>query len=394
VIFNSLIGASGPQLSALPASRLESVFRALAEFIDASPSLTADLAQLVRQPNQTAAIAVSVLDTFATNIAAALGASTALALSGKQWPALTYLYKLQTTASGGELSELLLTYESGPTGSTSLLWPDVLIRSLTGPTAGTGPDAGFLPLTRFGPTMGMTATFSYPPDFPADAPLTQRFLFEARDVIQNQNGSGGIYLTRNDNLISSGPLGALGPSAPTGPERPIATSGAFLYQTPLVSFVNPLIPLLTDSTPINVANLSGPSGPARPPRTLPQHIENMLDAILEFGPQSVMQADSQISILCSYAFSIGGPDSDIVATTPIRLVPAQLLTSDTKTEFANQLSNSIVSWPGWPGYGGPGELIFALSVFSTASGNTDTSLKPILEFEALRIPISEIVRAT
>lgn len=388
--FNAL-GASGPSPLALSPKRVQAVFAALAEFIDASASLTADLALLLRQPNQTAAIAVSVLDTFATNVATALGYTAPLELFGAQWPALTYLYKLQTTAANRELSELTLTYESGPSGATNPLWPDVLIRSLTAPTGGTGADAGFLPLTRFGPTAGMTATFSYPPDFPADVPITQRFLFEARDVIQNQNGTGGIYLTRNETLIASGPLGAVSPTGPTGPQRPVDTSEAFLYQTPLVSFINPLTPFLSDSTPIDVANLRGPSGPVQPPRTLAQHIENMLDAVLELGPDSPVQADSEISLLCSYAFSVGG-EGGIVATTPIRLVPAQLMTASTKTGFAHELSKSILSWPGWPGYGGPGELIFDLNVFTTAGGNTsDSSLKPILGFEVLRVPVSQII---
>lgn len=389
VRFNS--GPKSQQLSALSPSRLQAVFGALAEFIDAAPSLTTDLAQLLRVPNQTAAIAVSVLDTFANNVAKALGFNSFSALLGAQWPTLTYLYKLQTTAANGQLSELLLSYESGPSGPTGPLWPEVLIRSLTAPTGGTGADAGFIPLTRFGATAGMTATFNYPPDFPADAPTTQRFLFEDRNVIQNQNGSGGIYLTRNDNLIASGPLGAVSPSGPTMPEKPIAINEAFLYQTPLVSFINPFTPYLSDSTPIDVSNLHGPSGPVQPPRTLAQYIENILDAILELGLSSPIKADSEISILCSYAFSIGGPGGEIVATTPIRLVPAQLLTASSVTDFSKQLSNSILNWPGWPGYGGPGELIFDLSVFTTASGDsTSESLRPILEFEVLRIPISQI----
>jgi hypothetical protein len=395
VSFNSFRGATGPQVSVLSPSRVQAVFAALAEYIEASASLNTDLALLLRQPNQTAAIAVSVLDTFATNVAQALGFSAASALLTAQWPALTYLYKLQTTAANRELSELVLTYESGPTGATSPLWPEVLIRSLTAPTGGTGADAGFIPLTRFGPTAGMTATYSYPPDFPIDVPITQRFLFEGRDVIQNQDASGGIYLTRNDDLIASGPLGAVSPSGPTAPPRSVETNEAFLYQTPFVSFINPLTPFLSDSTPIDVANLRGPSGPAQPPRTLAQHIENMLDAVLELGPQSLVQADSEISILCSYAFNVGGPDGQVVATTPILLVPAQLLTAANKTAFANQLSESILSWPGWPGYGGPGELIFDLNVFTAAGLDTaESSLKPILEFEVLRIPLSQIVPTT
>jgi hypothetical protein len=393
VSFNLFGGATGPQFSELPASRRDAVFGALAEYIDAAPALVADLALLTSQPNQTAAVAVSVLDTFATNVANALGYSFFGAFVGEQWPTLTYLYKLQSITANDELAELQMTLESGPTGGA--LWPQVFIQSLTAPTAGTGPDAGWLPLTGFGPTGGTTASFHYPPGFPVNAPITQRFLFGGRDVIQNQNASGGIYLTRNDDLIASGPLGATGPYSPTGPQGPVATNDAFLYETPLVSFINRMTPFISDRTQIDVSALSGPSGPTAPPRTLAQHVENMLDAVLELGPQSPVQADSEISILCSYGFPIsgaGGP-GELVAVTPIRLVPAQTLTAETKTYFAYQLSESILGWPGWPGYGGPGELIFDLSAFTTAGGGAtgpNNSAKPILEFEYLRVPLAQI----
>src|SRR6185369_13947795 len=87
VSFNSF-GATGPSSLALSPKRVQAVFGALAEYIDASASLSADLALLLRQPNQTAAIAVSVLDTFATNVAQALGYESASELLGAQWPTL------------------------------------------------------------------------------------------------------------------------------------------------------------------------------------------------------------------------------------------------------------------------------------------------------------------
>src|SRR5258706_13345825 len=55
---NSFAGPSGPNSLALSPKRVQAVFGALAEYIEASASLSADLALLLRQPNQTAAIAV------------------------------------------------------------------------------------------------------------------------------------------------------------------------------------------------------------------------------------------------------------------------------------------------------------------------------------------------
>jgi LysM repeat protein len=396
LVFNPF--SSGGLLAFSRQARVNAVFGALAEFMDASPQLIADLARLPRlsagAADPTAAIAVMVLDTFATNVANALGVSALSALEKVRWPELKYLYRLETSVAKDELAELHLVLESGPTGPVGAgpLWPQVFIQSVTGLT-GSGPDAGFLPLKRFGPTAGSVANYKYPPGFPSSDLVTQRFLLPARDVIQNQNASGGIYLTRNDDLIASGPLGSQGPTGPSGPHAPIATNSDFLYQTPLVRFINPLTPFLTVSEPINVAGLGGATGPVAP-RKLAQHIENMLDAVLELGGKSVIKADSKISILCSYGFPVAGAE-ELTATIPVRLVPAQLLTAELKNAFAFKLSKSIQSWPGWPGAGGPGVLIFDLSVFTVAgvsgpSGPTET-MKPILEFENLRVPLANIV---
>ena len=246
------------------------------------------------------------------------------------------------------------------------------------PPAGTGPDAGFLELTPLGAS-GQTAAFGYPPGFPAGSRITQRFLFYARDVIQNQNSMGGIYVTRNDDLISSGPLGSA-----TGPQGSIPTNPAFVYQTPLITFIDRLTPFVVDPSAINIAGLTGPSGK----RTLAQHIETMLDAVLELATPIGATVDNHLSMLCSYGFVVA---ADLVAKTPIRLVPAQLLTAAGKAKFASDLSASIKHWPGWPGSSDTGMLILDVSVF-TNPGPTgpDPNLKPILEFENLRVSISDI----
>jgi len=132
-------------------------------------------------------------------------------------------------------------------------------------------------------------------------------------------------------------------------------------------------------------------------RNLSEHIENMLDAVLELDDQSAVKADSQMSLLCSYGFptSGAGTPGELEATTPILLVPTQLLSSDQTTEFSLQLSDRIQNWPGWPGGGGPGAVIFDLRVFSSiGSGASGPALKPILEFENLRVPLAHIIPET
>jgi LysM repeat protein len=375
-----------PGFRAAGLTRTDLVFRALAEFMDAYPQLTADLAILPTlqpgQVNRTASVAVAVLDTFAANVAYALSASTASLAVGQQFPELKYLYRLATQAANDQLKELQLGMDLGPSGAP-YLWPDVLIQSLTAPTAGTGPDAGFLELTRLGAS-GQTATFGYPVGFPTGARLTQRFLFHARDVMQNQNAMGGIYVTRNDDLISSGPVGT-----GSGPQGSIPTNSAFVYQTPLITFIDRLTPFVVDPSAINIAGLTGPAGK----RTLAQHIETMLDAVLELSSPIGKTIDNQLSMLCSYGFVVAGTGPDeLVAKTPIRLVPTQPLNAASKAKFASDLAASIKNWPGWPGSSDTGMLVLDVSVFTIAAGPTgpEANLKPILEFENLQVPISAI----
>jgi LysM repeat protein len=389
-------GPTGPGAD-LFLTRTDLVFAALAEFMAAYPALSIDLARLPKlstgAPDPVASIAVQVLDIFATGVASALLKSTVAGFAEAQWPELRYVYRLRTTAVNDQFRDLRLTLESGPTGAGPL-WPDVLVESLTGASSGTGPDTGFLPLSPYGPTGGITANYTYPPGFPMSVPITQRFRFTARDVIQNRNAWSGIYLTRNDDLISSRPLGSVSPTGPTGPQEPVTTSTAFLYQTPLVRFIDPLTPFLVDSSMIDVSGLTGPSlAGTTTSRTLAGHIEAMLDAVLELGAMSPVKADSHISVLCNYGFPVAGEGPEaIFATVPVRLVPSRLMTAGAKTAFAAELSKSIKRWPGWPSVSRQGVLIMDLSVFAPESGadGLGEQLKPFLEFEDLRIPIASI----
>jgi hypothetical protein len=161
----------------------------------------------------------------------------------------------------------------------------------------------------------------------------------------------------------------------------------------MVSFIDSLTPYLVDQTNIDISGLTGCTGPVQS-RPLWQHIQNMLDAVLEWGSTSGVWADANLSILCSYGFPVAGAGTpaEIVATTPIRLVPAQLLTAGGKAAFAQQLATSIQNWPAWPGSSEGGILILDVSVFTTPTGPTgpDVPLKPILELESLRLPIADI----
>ena len=266
----------------------------------------------------------------------------------------------------------------------------MLVQSLTAPTAGSGPDAGFLNLTFEGAT-GFTARYLYPPDqIPADQSLRQRIHFTGLDVIQNKNAWGGVKLVRNEDLVTTGPLGA------TSLVGPISTNPDFIYQTPLVRFVERLVPMVFNQQAIDVSALNGPTGgPPSGPRTLIQHILNMLDAALDLNAQFPIQ--SFLEVLCSFGFNVADPSSVegiLIAQTPIRLSPIQSIDPTSELEFAQQLSASITNWrnTSGPALAG-GFLIFDLRVFeqlqAPASGATG-ALSPILELAQLRLPLEKI----
>ena len=258
--------------------------------------------------------------------------------------------------------------------------------SPSGPTE--GRNAGFEQLDWISST-GDVAFYRYPKGVPAGARLTQRYTFEQRDVIQNMNAWGGVFLTRNDDLVASGPVGWNGGA--TGPVFPIATNPAFLYETPLVRFVDPSTPQLTDNTVIDVAGLTGPY---KSPRPLSVQIEAMLDAVLEWGPASPVQATSWLSILCNYGYRVSQSSGaeEIVATVPVRLVPTRQLEGAQKAGFAEALAQSILEWPGWSTTRPDSFVEFDMKVFTVPPGASAqiSSLRPVLEFSSLRLPVDSI----
>jgi hypothetical protein len=70
---------------------------------------------------------------------------------------------------------------------------------------------------------------------PAFGSVVQEFDFSDLDIVLTQNGWGGVYVTRNENLVSV---------APTNP--------AFIYQTPLARFSNIMVPLVENTSCIPI----------------------------------------------------------------------------------------------------------------------------------------------
>jgi hypothetical protein len=258
----------------------------------------------------------------------------------------TYGYAMATLDDGTALESLTLTPELGPTGA-SAVWPAMYVRGPDGPT---GPDSGFEEMP------GVNGVYRFPLAVARDSDVTYRARFSQRDVIVDQTGRGSVSVSRNDRLIAHGPLG------PTGSPAPVPTVGKFIYHTPPVEFVDPLVPLVDQSAPIDVAAL-GVSGK----QPLFKRLLDLMRAATSVVPGG--SASSQtIELLCAYGFEVAAAgDDSIVVTSPIRLLPAMQVGPADVEGFAKGLAKSLADWYGSSKVGADlGYLVMELSVFTPA----------------------------
>jgi len=162
-------------------SRTDLVFQALAEFIDAYPRLITDLAILTKlspgQFDNTAAVAVQVLDTFAASVAQALSASSMAGdIFGLQWPELKYLYKLQSSAASGELKEL--RFGDGIGSERARRHCSRRLHQEPDRSHGWDRSRCWIPPARFAERDRYDADFEYPAGFAINTSITQRFLLK------------------------------------------------------------------------------------------------------------------------------------------------------------------------------------------------------------------------
>lgn len=367
------------------------LLRALAQFVTVWPDLKQDLAQLTGLPyatqNKTAAVAVTTLRTLARNVADAFANGFDAAV-GPQWPTEVHAYRLLTgiDPNANTLRDVTFVPETplGMTAMGPILWPDgVFLKSATAPT-GPGPDSGYVELTQAG-----TGYYLYPPGLPADQRTTLRLLYRDRDVIRNKNVWSGVYVARNQNLIANGPLG------PKGVTGAVATRSDFVYRTPMVRFIDPLTPFVANSSAMNIDSLTGPAPPT-PKRSLADHLNNMIDAVLELQPWSPVQAESILQLLVSYTFTLAGEgagEDSLVATVPIRLAPMRSITPDVRRRLVAELSADLKQWRATNQPSGAEAFLgFDASVFTeTPLPSGDGGIqKPILRLDTLILPIDAI----
>ena len=255
---------------------------------------------------------------------------------------------------------------TGPTGLTALTEPT----SPIGPTGPTGPE-GFAKL-RLKNYDSNQAYYLYPDGTPAQAQLQQFLRFYDRDLLYNENAWAGVYLTRNEDLISSGPLGPTGVPGATGP---IPTNPQFVYQTPLVRFVNKFTPLITNQNPISVAEIGTTGVAARAARPLDAYLADLFDALLDLGPGSASAGTYLLKVGASYGYPLAtaraqtGPtdQTELLASTPLLLRPSVEIGPDTKPAFVRELSTAIRTWVADNHLARDvGKLVFQITVFSGA----------------------------
>ena len=305
------------------------VSAALAAFITAYPALSADLGRLAGLPlgsqDPIAGHAMEALSLMARAVADKL-AGSALGAALARGATAAYGYEMTTLDDGINLESLTLIPELGPTGA-SAVWPTMYVRRPDGSTGPTGADSGFEEMP------GAGGVYRFPLPVGKDSAVTYRARFTQRDVIFDQTGRGSIGVSRNDRLIAHGPLG------PTGSPATVPTYNDFIYRTPLVEFVDPLVPLIDNGAPIDVAGLG--AGGKQP---LWQRLLDLMRAATSVVPRGTTSSQL-IELLCAYGFDVAAAGSDSIAvTSPIRLLPATQVGPSDVEPFTTALSKTLHDW--------------------------------------------------
>lgn len=199
---------------------------------------------------------------------------------------------------------------------------------------------------------------------------TRSFLFEGTDgrgfdVLTHENAWAGVKLYRNLILVQGR-----------------ATNPQFVYQTPVVRFVNPAAPLIDhfDVLPLTIES------------TLVDCLSRFFIELFQIDPGSSPDGERQIKLTCRYGYSIAGDtpllQDDLVASLPLLHSPEQAFNlawdwdPNQPESFVNRLANALDSWfkEHQPATAG-GRYKIDLSVFA---GLNQSNL-PVLRLRDIRI---------
>ena len=254
--------------------------------------------------------------------------------------------------------------------------PDVLI-----------PDSPYVPVKTAGPTG--TAMFKYQKDGPTGPYLNwaDRYKYQQRsvsfsglDILEQQNAWGGVSIVRNRGLLPD-----------------VATNPAFIYQTPLVKYVNKLVPLLINNEPIDIAQIDATGSTTR---HLAKHLQALFKALLSGSPNSVQK----IKVECSYSYNLQDNFALEEVILPVTLsvpfsfaIPADWdIGSEApyctgNNSFTCELTQKLTAWMTEHGLKtntkthNNGKLLLIVSVYSN-----NNNKQPLLKLENLSLEIDKI----
>jgi hypothetical protein len=231
---------------------------------------------------------------------------------------------------------------------------------------------------------GGSATYEYSNPAPSST-LVRTLVINNLDVMSTENAWGGIQLARNKVLVTG-----------------ITTNPQFVYQTPVVRFVNIVTPLLDSDEPVNIAQIENNN----PVATLEYFLCVLFKAI--FAPSGTAGNGNEtgtrtIRVGCSYGYdirSVQDPNEGqaMMVSVPVLLTPPFSfdLSSDVGQDctvapspesFVYTLGQAIRAW--FSGYGpstNGGVFTFDISVFA---GLSQTNL-PVLRLRDLFLEYGDI----
>ena len=384
------------------------LFNALAEFNSIYPALKNDLAILLQlQPGQTNDVASNAINIFQQLVTKVAKAWLAYSLPQKTAPTtslmeqagtpaqpinLTYNYELEVTVDVADtndiyLSTLLLKSLSTPAG-LPILWPQISVQTtdLNGNVVecvlqNTPPQVGATESVYYYPAPGDN---NYKPVL-AFGPVQHTLQFgsnqtgpQGLDVAFIENASGGVYIKRNENLVSTGP-----------------TNTDFVYQTAVVRFTNVATPLIQNynSIPINYES----------------DLEDSLNDLFTrlFSADTAKQTH-YIRLACRYGYQLVAPSNSnspgtsqpITSYLPVLFISKQPYTpqetgDDTDNPLVQNIWQFIQAWAkNRPISSQGGSYVFDLSIYSTldtmSNGNAaQSTIQPLLELKYLSYSLSE-----
>lgn len=229
-------------------------------------------------------------------------------------------------------------------------WPEIIVIREDGKAI---PLAGAVPV-------GTTRVYTFPNAdkgdlVPAFTRLGFRCAIPGLQIARYQNASSAVSVIRNAHLLG-----------PEGPE----TCTAFVYSTPQFGFPEPLVPLITVGSRLDIGTwtISAATNPLGP----------LFDAIFDGDP-----AGREIAIAIRYGYTLVASDPPIETLLPVKLHPRFLY------DPASTVASIIEAVETWAGQVQPvtvgGLWGFGISLYSS----TDPSLdRPLLELQRIVSPLA------